>query len=153
MHACAHSNRYDGQIVSYMFGNILIQITVWELCHTWYQIWQHMFHTHTNSSSTYFQLSIVHGYIPFFQESCWHKQQFHIYSINYYLSCILYLCNCACTICITQKQAACRMSSVWWNHTIPGSISVNQTAIPYISSYPIAYLLLATDVGDCCLVH
>ena len=23
----------------------------------------------------------------------------------------------------------------------------------HISSYPIAYLLLATDVGDCCLVH
>ena len=41
--------------------------------------------------------------------------------------------------------------AVWWNlnHTaIPDPTSVNQTAIPYISSFPILLiLLLATDVG------
>ena len=30
---------------------------------------ERMFHPHTNSFSAYFQLSVMHGYIPFFQES------------------------------------------------------------------------------------
>ena len=70
---------------------------------------EHMFHPHTNSSSAYFQLSVVHGYIPFFQESYWYNlNQTAIPHILYYLSCILCLCNCACTICISQKRIETR---------------------------------------------
>ena len=44
----------------------------------------------TNSSFAYFQLSVVHGYIPKkATDTIWIKQQFHIYSIIYhaYFAC------------------------------------------------------------------
>ena len=64
---------------------------------------EHRFHLHTNSSSTYFQLSVVHRYIPFFSRKL--LNQTATPHILYYLSCIL--CQCCLLVYRTRTETSC----------------------------------------------